>query len=144
MASVVIPSSVTFIGEAAFLNCLSLPVENNMRYVGDRYLIGVADKTLSSYSIKDGIKIIGALVFQQCDNLESFTIPASVEKIESRAFERCANLKSVTISASVDTIGRRAFQYCSNLEIVICESDTPPFSATQSQPSQQHYKVWTA
>ena len=127
MTSVVIPSSVTFIGEAAFLNCLSLPVENNMRYVGDRYLIGVADKALSSYSIKDGIKIIGALVFQQCDNLESFTIPASVEKIESRAFERCANLKSVTISASVDTIGRRAFQYCSNLEIVICESDTPPF-----------------
>ena len=103
MTSAIIPSSVTSIGEAAFLNCRSLPVENNLRYAGDCYLVGAADKTLSSYSIKDGTKWIGGLAFQECASLKSITIPASVNIIESRAFRDC-----------------------SNLEIVICESNTPP------------------
>jgi hypothetical protein len=39
-----------------------LPVENNLRYA-DTYLVGTVDKTLSSYTIKNGTKWIGDYAF---------------------------------------------------------------------------------
>ena len=97
------PNSITSIGENVFDNCTSLPVEDNLRYA-DTYLVEVVDKSLSTYSIKDGTKWIGNNAFCGSRNLTEITIPDSVRSIGRFAFYECRYLKSITIPDNVISI----------------------------------------
>ena len=99
IVSIIIPDSVTSISDRAFEACDSLPVENNLRYA-DTYLYGVADKSLSTYTIKEGTKWIGNSAFRYCSSLTSITIPDSVTSIGESAFENCSKLREITCFAT--------------------------------------------
>ena len=114
LTSITIPNSVTSIGDGTFYGCSSLPVENNLRYA-DTYLVEAVDETLSTYSIKEGTKWIGAYAFSYCRSLTSITIPNSVTSIGYYAFCKCSSLRSITLSESVMSIGCSAFYGCSSL-----------------------------
>ena len=117
LTSVVIGNSVESFGERPFNGCTSLPVENNLRYA-DTYLVEVVDRTLSSYTIKEGIKWIGDFAFHYCDGLTSVTIPNSVTSIGASAFRYCNSLTSIEIPNSVTSIGEEAFYECKGLTSV--------------------------
>ena len=117
LSSIEIPNSVTSIGDYAFSGCTSLPVIDNIRYA-DTYLVDVVDKTLSSYTIKDGTRWIGTFAFQDCTGLTSVTIPNSVTSIGDRAFWYCTGLTSVTIPNSISSIGEWTFGGCTSLTSV--------------------------
>ena len=97
LQEIIIPNSVTTIGDRAFYNC----------------------DNLASVTVPDSVTIIGEYAFSNCDSLMSVMIPDSVITIDDNAFFFCFNLKSVTIGDSVTTIGDSAFFGCANLTSVI-------------------------
>ena len=87
---VVIPGSVTKIGERAFFD--------------KRWLLGV--------TIPRTVTSIGDEAFSDCYYMESITIPESVTVIGSRAFAYCEGLADVTIMNETAVIADDAFFGC--------------------------------
>ena len=94
ITDLVIPNSVTSIGDWAFSGCTGL----------------------TSVTIPNNVTKIGSGAFQNCSSLTSVNIPNSVTSIGSYAFDECSGLKSVSIPNSVTTIGDDAFSGCSGLK----------------------------
>ena len=123
---IILPSTLTTIGQYAFYDCTSLQTVTFEK--GSR------------------LKTIEESAFEDCTALTSIEIPASVERIEDRAFKGCSKLATVTfekglqlktienstfedctaltsieIPASVEMIGQYAFNDCTSLHTVTFE-----------------------
>ena len=77
--AIVIPDSVTSIGDYAFRGCSGL----------------------TSVTIGDSVKSIGSYAFYYCSGLTSITIPDSVTSIGQSAFEGCSGLTSIHYTGDV-------------------------------------------
>lgn len=122
LVSVVIPDSVKEIGNGAFAGCTcltSITVPESVKAIGDEncYYNGAFSNctSLTSITIPQGIKIIGADAFSGCSSLESIKIAKSVTTIGKRAFQGCSSLRSLRIPQEVTTIGENAFSGCTSL-----------------------------
>lgn len=125
LSNINIPNSVTSIDDAAFQGCTSLPVINNVRYA-DTYAVGVTDRTLATYTLKNGTKWIGSRAFDSCENITSMDIPNGVISIGGEAFDSCDSLTSVNIPNTVTNIGTYAFHDCRRLTRATIYATTPP------------------
>ena len=76
------------------------------------------ENLIKTIVIENGVTIIGAYAFYNCENIESVSIPASVTKIGTASFKYCENLKSLVIPEGVKIISEEAFKYCYGLETV--------------------------
>lgn len=99
VTSVVIPDTVTRIGDYAFSNC------NN----------------LESVTMPDDLEEIGFRAFNACESLAGITFANSLQSIESYAFYGCTSLTTLTMPASLNTIGAYAFDGCTGLKKVTFE-----------------------
>ncbi|MGN1051658.1 MAG: leucine-rich repeat protein, partial [Acutalibacteraceae bacterium] len=94
ISSIVIPDSVTELGEYCFLDCANL----------------------SSVTIGSGITSLTTGAFARCTSLESINIPENVEKIQPLCFYGDTNLKTINLASNaINYIGCEAFTYCENL-----------------------------
>ena len=119
LTSVTIPNSVTSIGNNAFRECrglTSVTIPNSVTSIGDFAFWKCRD--LSSVTIPNSVNSIGGSAFGSCSSLTSVTIPNSVTSIGNNAFWDCSGLTSVTIPNSVTSIGDDAFSGCSGLTSV--------------------------
>ena len=119
VTDLVIPDSVTTIGEEAFYNCSSLTsvtIPDSVTSIGEKAFYNCS--SLTSVTIPDSVTTIGDYAFRDCSSLTSVTIPNSVTMIGEYAFYGCGSLTSVTIPNRVTTIGDDAFAYCSSLTSV--------------------------
>ncbi len=129
LTSIMIPDSVTGIGDLAFGNCSSLnsikvAKENAVYHTEGNCIIETASKTLilgcknSIIPLDGSVTSIGKYAFSGCSGLTSITIPDSVTSIGDEAFYNCSSLTSITIPDSVTSIGSFAFYSCSGLTSV--------------------------
>lgn len=123
---VVIPDSVTIIGDNAFKNCTGL---TNITIPNSVTNIGLSAfeccSSLTNITIPGGVTVIGHNAFCNCRGLASITIPNSVRHIESHAFEYCTGLISITLSNRLESIAEKVFKNCSSLaSITIPDSVT--------------------
>ena len=119
ITNLIIPNSVTSIGEYAFFNCsglTSVTIPNSVTSIG--YYAFRDCSGLTSITIPNSVTSIGEYAFSGCSGLTSVTIPNSVTSIKAGAFSGCSGLTSVTIPNSVTSIGRSVFSNCSGLTSV--------------------------
>ncbi|MBQ2768377.1 MAG: leucine-rich repeat protein [Clostridia bacterium] len=118
LTEIVIPNSVTSIGDNVFVDCInltSITIPDSVTSIGDNVFVDCIN--LTSITIPDSVTSIGNCAFYGCSSLTSVTIPDSVTSIGNGAFYGCSSLTSVTIPDGVTNIGNNAFSGCSNLTI---------------------------
>ena len=120
LTSLVIPDSVTNIGDYAFSGCRSLTslvIPDSVTSIGDYAFWNC--RSLTGIVIPDSVTSIGDNAFEYCFSLSNLIIPDSVTSIGDGAFVGCNSLSSVVISDSVTSIGFGAFENCSSLTDIV-------------------------
>ena len=120
LSSVVIPDRVTSIGDCAFENCSSLTdivIPDGVTNIGKCAFEGC--RSLTDIVIPDCVTSIGDCAFANCFSLTGIVIPDSVTGIGKFAFSGCSSLSSVVIPDSVSCIGSGAFKNCSSLSSLV-------------------------
>mgnify|MGYP000844182435 FL=1 len=116
LTNITIPDSITSIGNNTFYNCSSLTdvaVPNGVTSIGSYAFYGCSN--LTSIAVPDGVISLGDHAFSRCSGLTAITIPNSVTNIKDSAFSRCTSLTSITVSTSVTSIESGAFSGCISL-----------------------------
>ncbi|MBR5779502.1 MAG: leucine-rich repeat protein, partial [Clostridia bacterium] len=145
VTELVVPDSVTSIGEGEFSGCTSLTsitIPDSVTSIGDYAFYKCT--SLTSITIPDSVTSIGKDAFEGCDSLKynvydnayylgnannpyivlakaiskditSCTINPNTKFIHSKAFDECKYLTSITIPDGVTSIGDSAFKDCYNL-----------------------------
>ncbi|MBR5433782.1 MAG: leucine-rich repeat domain-containing protein [Bacteroidales bacterium] len=116
---VIIPNSVTKIGEHAFDGCsspTSVTIPESMTSIGKMAFSGFTG--LTSITIPESVTTISWHAFDGCRNLTSITIPKSVTVIQQSTFKNCTSLASITIPENVTYISNYAFEGCTSLTSV--------------------------
>ena len=96
---VVIPDTVTAIGEKAFEDC----------------------RDVEDIILPDSVVSIAKEAFYCCFNLKSIHLPKGLTTIGERAFCLCENLKELRIPATVTSIGSGLCSWCTGLESVVVD-----------------------
>ncbi|MDR0447720.1 MAG: leucine-rich repeat domain-containing protein [Treponema sp.] len=119
LSRVVLPSSLTEIGDYAFSGCERLTdiiIPPRVTSIGNGAFFEC--KSLASIDIPFGVTSIGARTFYECGSLTKVSLPAGLRSIGSRAFFGCTSLKEVTIPSGITLIENGTFAWCRNLTSV--------------------------
>lgn len=101
---IVIPNSVTYLGDDAFSN----------------------SDDLKDVKLSESLTQIEAGTFAGCHGLVTIEIPNSVTAIKKGAFSECYSLKNVTLGKGLKEIESNVFTSGPRLEKLVCNSSTPP------------------
>lgn len=101
---IIIPASVTKIGDCAFRNCFNL---NTVIFEGNKdidfgYGIFMGCDSLIDVRLPDNLKNIPTWMFKNCKSLTSIEIPNTVREIGKDAFYGCESLKYIKFLGKKD------------------------------------------
>ena len=154
--SVVIPDSVTAIGQGAFrgteLEEITVPFIGGSKtssnkffgyifgasgYVANKYYVPV---TLEKVTISDSCTLIPAYSFRGCIGIKEVVIGKNVTEIGISAFEKCESLESIYIPANVIEIPAAAHYY--NSPFFDCGEGFKIYLEAASIPETGYGKMW--
>ncbi len=123
LESVVIPDSVTALGEGAFANCRYLrTAQVGSGVVNLPEMLFRCNTDLTQISLAENITSIGGNAFSDCISLENLDLSTNTQLvlIDAFAFSRCKSLKTVKLAedGALAVIGTGAFAACQQLSSI--------------------------
>ena len=123
-AQIVIPKSVTEIGDGAFFGNEHLSsieyLPSQIKKIGVAAFFGCTNLSEINGFIGiwfgEGVEEIGGFAFQKCKSIKSVSIPNSMKLIGEFAFCDCDNLESIVFDGNQTIIKGAAFQNCKKLK----------------------------
>lgn len=141
LTSVVLPDTLTRIGDDVFSGCPNLQEANIPKGVTSIGKKAFRNCKIQAAELPEGLKSIGEEAFTGCGGLKSLQIPSTVTEMGAFAFSNCgmtsleigngvigwaafsgcSKLKSIRIPGKVSSIPNGAFNVCSALEQAVIE-----------------------
>lgn len=117
-----------FDGDAVYTNdkkrlvyCMSqetsFTIPEGVEIIGEMAFRG--KKALKNVIIANSVKEIEHDAFYDCDELDNVYVPAGVKVVRSYAFAECDKLKKVTFAGTPEKVGRHTFDDCDQLHDII-------------------------
>ena len=103
--SVLLPASVKYIGEAAFMY-------TSVNQIDWSHLVGM--------------RVVEGSMFYGVGTLNSVILPHSVEQIKASAFALCSGLSTISLPYHLVAIGDWAFANCTSLRTIVCPTPIVP------------------
>ena len=113
-SSYVIPNTVDTISDYAFaLNLVlkSIVIPSSVKYIGKSAFVYAL--YLSDITFTEGLQGIGDYAFNGCFMLNEIKLPNSLKELSYGAFEYCIQLKEITIGTEIESID----EYCFTLDV---------------------------
>ena len=120
VTELVIPETVTGIGNCAFYGCSSfesVTISGSVTNIGDAAFYECNRISSVEFAERSQLTNISQVAFYGCANIETIIIPSGVTNIANGVFSGCSNLKSVTFSdvSQITSIGNSTFSSCDSL-----------------------------
>lgn len=120
--------SFEFDGDAVYTNdkkrlvyCMSqeasFTIPEGVEIIGEMAFRG--KKTLKNIIIANSVKEIEHDAFYDCDELDNVYVPAGVKVVKSYAFAECDKLKKITFAGTPNKLSRHTFDDCDQLHDII-------------------------
>ena len=120
--------SFEFDGDAVYTNdkkrlvyCMSqetsFTIPEGVEVIGEMAFRG--KKALKNVIIANSVKEIEHDAFYDCDELDNIYVPAGVKVVRSYAFAECDKLKKITFAGTPEKVGRHTFDDCDQLHDII-------------------------
>lgn len=84
-------------------------------------------KTLKNIIIANSVKEIEHDAFYDCDELDNVYVPAGVKVVKSYAFAECDKLKKITFAGTPNKLSRHTFDDCDQLHDIIVPAGSSKF-----------------
>ena len=131
--TLMLPNTVTEIGNDAFNGCASLKQLPNMSSVTKiNYQAFKNCTSLKSIDLSDTITVIGIQSFSGCNGLEQVKLPKNLQILTYGAFQNCASLTEISIPKTVtnknENLSIAPFEGCISLKKVVFEEETTKVS----------------
>lgn len=131
LKTVIIPDTVTEIGNGAFMDFYGLEyidIPTSVTEIGDNAFNGCSQ--LASITIPNSVTEIGASAFRYCSSLQSVSLTEGLKSIGDYAFSGAYELSNITLPNSLNDISPTAFFYCENFCEYLTDVSNPYFSVT--------------
>lgn len=128
--------SFEYDGEAVYTNdkkrlvyCMSqktsFTIPEGVEVIGEMAFRG--KKALKNVIIANSVKEIEHDAFYDCDELDNVYVPAGVKVVRNYAFAECDKLKKVTFAGTPEKVGRHTFDDCDQLHDIIVPAGSSKF-----------------
>ena len=112
-----LPDGIREIADNAFRECgdlLSVLIPDSVTRIGD---FAFEHRGLTELVIPPNVTEIGLGAFSFCGDLKTVTLPDDLRSIGTEAFYGCTSLETVIIPAEVEEIAENAFDACGNVTL---------------------------
>lgn len=116
LTELILPPSVTKIGDSAFENCTALEtvyMPETISKIGPRAFYNCT--SLRSAPLPKELQKVSRECFAHCSALAKIEIPSGVTSVEKSAFEGCSALLSVGMTTGLKEIKETAFKDCTSI-----------------------------
>lgn len=110
LESITIPDFITDINFMMCIHLESIVIPTSISKIGDHCFDGCS--SLTKIDLPSTITDIGTGAFQGCSKLTAINLPPLLTEIPNSAFSYCSKLSSITWPNSLKTIGSYAFEGC--------------------------------